>query len=194
MRRAFTLIELLVVISVILALLAMGFAGFRGSLSSARAGNTQTVVNVVASAISGDGRRSLVVRQAPAIPASDPLVMPNWDLNRDGWLDGDPSMDPRVPKQPSVAEFTPLDRARAAQAKYRGLLFAASNLALPKGHQDSDGHVLDAWGRPLRISAASATYPFSGSWFGVWSIGPDGIDGIANADGGDDIRSWSTTP
>lgn len=190
MRAAFTLIEMVVVIAVIVALMGMGYGGVRVAMAKARSGNTGNVVALVSGAIASAGARSLAVPQDPTQAQSPSILVPNWDINRDGLLDGDPSLDPLLPKS-ELKEFSALDRQRAARVGYRGLLFAAPNLALPKGHQDAAGRIIDSWGRPLRIGYQSgATAAYGGTWCGVWSTGPDGVDASADPDGGDDIRSW----
>lgn len=52
---------------------------------------------------------------------------------------------------------------------------------------DQQGIPIDAWQRPLRIAYAAKVYGVQA--FGVWSAGPDGVDGTT-----DDLRSWAPAP
>ncbi len=183
----FTLIELLIAMVIIAALSGLGFAGYSAVVKRARIDGTRTVVLAVSTAIQRHDRQDLAV---PVLTGANwrTIVRRAWDLDDDNVLDGDPSLDPKEPLNPAVDEFTAAEKAEATSAAYRGLVAESPNLSLPPRHVDAGKHVLDAWRKPLRIDHGDSER-FSGSRFGVWSTGPNGVDESGD---GDDIASWKS--
>lgn len=169
-RVGFTLTELLVVISVIVALAGIGYPSYTWLRDRAEYDSARTLVTAVAAAIGGHPTRQVT------IPLADGRMRVHalWDMNADGWLDGEPALDDR---------FDAATRTLAAGVGYRGFL-GTTRAALPPRNVDPDTkRVIDPWGNVLRIDLKAETY--GSSFFGLWSPGPDGIDGTE-----DDITSW----
>ncbi|MBA3707312.1 MAG: type II secretion system protein [Planctomycetes bacterium] len=179
-RSGFSLIELMLVIGVMIALAGMVVVTIPYFKKQAELAATRSLVNGISAAVSyyrpGE---ALVPASPPDLPTQK--IRRFWDFNlatttpfQDGLLDGDPDMDPT---------FTAADRLAARLVGYRGFL-GQSGHAVPTRHCDRNGCVIDSWKRVLHIRFAANTYGSSG--FGVWSNGPDGIEGTK-----DDIKSWT---
>lgn len=180
----FTLIEILIVIVVIMILASMGIAAWTGVAAQARRSATRVAVLAVATAIERQDRRQIVGGSGATTQ-----LFPAWDLNGDGFVDGDPARHGTKPLQPGIPEFTPAEITIAEGAAYHGLANESQGLSLAPRHLDADGHILDAWRRPLRIQWATPSQArFAGKIVGVWSMGKDGID---DAGANDDITSWN---
>lgn len=172
-RRAVTLVELLVIVATIAALAAMTLPAIGYAQRRARANGTSELILAVGAAIASYPQRQVSVPARGERSLKDGAVRRLWDFDQDGILDGDPAKDPG---------FAELDRTAAGHVAYRGFL-ASTGVAVPGRHVDAEGRVVDAWRRPLRIAFAADAYGSTG--FGIWSDGPDGIEG-----NDDDLRSW----
>jgi prepilin-type N-terminal cleavage/methylation domain-containing protein len=174
-HQGFTLVELAVVIGVMLALAAISIPTLSYMQHRGRVTATDAIVRTVAMKITEYPAKSWMIEVA-----GEMQVYPIFDVNRDGILDGTPSLENNV--LPSSATYSAVILA----SSYRGF-FAMTHPVLPKNHMDSSTmRVLDSWGQPLRIAFAESAYGASG--FGVWSMGPNGV--TATTEESDDIRSW----
>lgn len=167
-RSGFTLIELLIVVLVVLVLAGMGIPAWNAVAKRARIGATRNLIAAFAAAIQRDPQPALVVGVGPQSRVREP-----YDFNRDGILDGRPDLDPG---------FTGSYRDEAREVDYLGAV-ATARISLPRNQLDPAQRPLDGWKRPLRIGFATGVY--GANRFGIWSTGPDGVDG-----NGDDLRSW----
>lgn len=169
-RAGFSLVELIVVISVLLVLLATGFVVWSMLRGKAAISSTQALVGSVSTQIV-----TYSVKQWSWQEASGSKSGQLFDLNRDGLIDG----------APGITTTTDLDGGFSPEliaSGYRGFV-AMNGSSLKKSQIARNQQPLDAWKRPLRIAFAAKIYGTAA--FGVWSAGPDGIDGT-----GDDINSW----
>ena len=102
-----------------------------------------------------------------------------FDLNRDNQIDGyaavtaSPTLDGGFPKEVIASGYTGFVTMVQPQIK--------------KIFLNRQGIPIDAWKRPLRIAFAAKVYGTTA--FGVWSAGPDGVDGTT-----DDLQSWTPLP
>ena len=175
-HRGFTLVELAVVIGVMLALAAISIPTLSYMQHRGRVAATDAVVRTVAMKITEYPAKSWMIEVNGQMQ-----VYPIFDVNRDGILDGTPSLENTALS--SSAKYSSV----ILTSSYRGF-FAMTHPVLPKKHvEESTMRVLDAWGFPLRIAFADSVYGSSG--FGVWSVGPDGLTSTGTT-AGDDIRSW----
>lgn len=191
MRRAFSLIELLVVILVIgilagMTLVVLGRVGRSRDLN-ATTGLVQLVVMAAA-----QYHESLRSWPHAGKGVTRPFM---WDANGDGDLDG--RYDAGLP------------------AGYTGFLAMAPAGDVPgwavrrvPGAGGDNLYLVDRWGRRLQVAAPAAMLPLraassvagfpprhlvlpEGEAFGVYSPGPDGVDGTDPAEpDADDVRSW----
>lgn len=166
-RPGFTLIETLMVLALIMALSAVLLPTLFHVRRSSQVKATAGLVRAVSAAITAYPLRDWTWRDPNDSSLRSKLL---WDLDDDHLVDGDPALAPGA--------FP----AGAQAAGYRGLL-AMAQPPLGKQYVDAQRRVVDAWRRPLRIHFAIDTY--GSSWFGIHSVGPDGLDAT-----GDDIRSW----
>ncbi|TVR47758.1 MAG: prepilin-type N-terminal cleavage/methylation domain-containing protein [Planctomycetota bacterium] len=171
LRRGFSLIELLVVMVVITALagLTYGYIDYarHRSLLAASEGLVQSVATAI---VNHQGRYWQFLDQGQL------RSVPIFDVNRDGLLDGDPvrinAVNPNTYSASLVA------------SEYPGFL-GLTGVGLPRRNVNELGQVVDSWGQALRIAFDAQRY--GANRFGIWSIGPDGVDGTI-----DDIRSWES--
>jgi prepilin-type N-terminal cleavage/methylation domain-containing protein len=169
-RRAFTLMELMVVMAVIIALAGISYPTFTWLRHRADVDSTVTLINAVSATIGGQPQRQVTFHYGTPPQMA---IRPLWDFNGDGFLDGAPAQDDR---------FAASDRDLAEAANYTGFI-GGTRAALPPRNVDAAKRVIDPWDNVLRIDIKAGTY--GSSFFGLWSPGPDGIDGTD-----DDIRSW----
>jgi prepilin-type N-terminal cleavage/methylation domain-containing protein len=175
-RTAFTLIEMLLVLAVIVGLAAISYPAYGRLTERNRIDATRNLVAAAWTALDAEERRVLHLAQA----GGEAQVLPRWDLDRDGVLDGDPRR-----WSGSIATL-------ATRLDYGGFL-RETGAPFGTDARDDAGHVVDPWGRPLRVVIMA--FPPQGSvqnpeqagghWAGVWSLGPDG-EPLTE----DDIRSW----
>lgn len=166
MRRGFTLVELLIVMAVIIALMAMGYGVWATMQARARAQGTQAIVAAALLDCPPPGKQLTVT-------CRDGTPKYHWTLGQspgDESIDGDPA---RYPAAHVIRTRAPDD--------YRGFV-SMSGFTAPAG-VNALGQPLDRYGRPLRARFDPAAFGPGG--YGVWSAGPDGLDGTA-----DDIVSW----
>lgn len=102
-----------------------------------------------------------------------------FDLNMDNQIDGYAA----VTASPTRDGGFP---AQVIDSGYTGFITMAQP-QIKKSFINRMGIPIDAWGRPLRIAFAAKVYGTQA--FGVWSAGPDGVDGTA-----DDLKSWTPVP
>lgn len=162
-HRGFTLIELLASLVAIGVLIGLSIPLYRVMTTKARITATRGVIAAWTAAVLADPQST--------VTAVDGSIRRRWDIDGDGRLDGDPQ-----------AVGAPASLRDAAPASYRGAVQTAQ-LDLPAWASDALAQPIDRWRHPLRIAFARRCY--GGRDVGIWSPGPDGIDGTA-----DDIRSW----
>ncbi len=183
LRPGFTLIELMVVMGVIAALAGLSVAVMPMVSERSAANATQAVVAAVATAIAADGRSHFPFYDA-SLAAS--RLLPAWDVNGDGILDGDPTQGEFAAEPGILADVLP------ALPDYRGAVLGLTAVELPEARIGAQGRITDGWGEPLRImhrgaSEAPAGVGTTQHFLGIYSIGPDGVD---QEGAGDDLRSW----
>jgi type II secretory pathway pseudopilin PulG len=176
-RIAFTLGELLVVISIIAVLMGLAIPGFMAWQRHARVVRTQAQVAMILAAIVNYDQRGKGIWSTQRADGSQ-VNFRLWDYNGDQRIDGRPEAeDPDPRNDPS----DPLVRSG-----YRGLI---AMTGLPLTSLDAAGRPLDAWRQPLHIAAAAGIY--GDALFGVWSSGPDRLDGPpGSAAARDNLTSW----
>ncbi len=173
-RAGFSLTELIVVMCVLLALLAAGFAVWSSMRGRTAISATQTLVGSLATQVVTYSSKHWTW-QEPSGTKTGQL----FDLNRDGLIDGAPG----VTATPELdGGFSP----ELIASGYRGFV-TMTGATMKKSLLAKNQQPLDAWQRPLRIAFAGKIYGTSG--FGIWSVGPDGVDGTA-----DDLQSWAPVP
>lgn len=173
-NRSFPLLLGMVLLALLLLLIALGFPAWQYYKRHADVNATLAVVQNLATAITQYPVKTWTWEQTtPAGPHR--LTEFLWDLNHDGHLDGLPAV---TSSATSDGGFPPEVIAAGYAGYYAMVKPSIAPRFLNRRHQP-----IDAWGRPLRIAFAAGTY--GPAWFGIWSAGPDGIDGTA-----DDIRSW----
>jgi len=174
-RTAFTLIELVVVMTVIAILGGLGFSAGTAAARRARVTGSAALVSAVTATIA--------TRQDRALSVPRPGGMRHhqlWDVNRDGLLDGEPTVE--------QASLPPAERypAEVLAIGYKGFI-KTTGMSLSPSFIDRSGRVVDSWKHPLRIRWATEIYGANG--FGVWSAGADGLDNGATGVG-DDLLGW----
>ncbi len=177
--RAFTLIELLTVITVIALLIGLLVPIVAMVQRQAQVNRTRATVNAVALAIRLYGWESISV----AIPGGSLRAYPAWDWNQDQRLDGHPEDD-----VPGITATGHPDYPLYSSG-YRGFLDSVKP-ELPASAISKQGLVIDSWRNVLRIGHAARIY--GGDSFGVWSRGPNQIDGSPTGTPSDDLISWGT--
>ncbi len=175
-RRGFTLIELVAVIGIIVILTGMLIPVIGMVNRSSQKKTTQATVNAVALAIRLYGWDSVTV----SLGAGNLRAYPAWDWNQDQFLDGRPEVE-----VPGITSTMHPDHALYRDS-YLGFMDMVKP-ELPKRAINAQGQVIDAWKNVLRIAHAARVY--GGDSFGIWSRGPNGIDGPAGS-GSDDLTSW----
>lgn len=169
-RAGFSLIELIVVISVLLVLLAAGFVVWGMLRGKAAISSTQALIGSVSTQITTYSAKQWSWQEASGTKSGQ-----LFDLNRDGLIDGTPG----ITTTPDVdGGFS----SELMASGYRGFI-AMTGSSIKASFIGKNRQPLDAWKRPLRIAFAAKIYGTAA--FGVWSAGPDGIDGT-----GDDLTSW----
>ena len=174
-RCGFTMSELVIVLCVLLALAAMVIAVWSMVRQRTAIGATHALIGSVATALASYPARGWNWQDAGGVNRSAQL----FDLNRDGLLDGTPAV---VASDTADGGFTP----EMIASGYRGYL-AMTGVAMKPSSVAKNGQPLDAWRHPLRIAFAAKIYGVAS--VGIWSAGPDGVDGNA-----DDLRSWGGPP
>lgn len=174
-RTAFTLIEVLVVITVIATLVGLGFSAGTAAARRARITGSAALVSAVTATIASRQDRSLSVPRPGGMRHYQ-----LWDVNRDGLLDGEPTVE--------QASLPPAERypAEVLAIGYKGFI-KTTGMSLSPSFIDRSGRVVDSWKHPLRIRWATEIYGANG--FGVWSAGADGLDNGATGVG-DDLLGW----
>lgn len=173
-RAGWSFVELVIVIAVLLALMALGFVTWSWLRTKAAISSTQALVGAVASQITTYSARQWSW-QEPSGARTGQL----FDLNRDGLIDGAPGIT-------ATADLDGGFSTELIASGYRGFI-AMSGMPMKKSQIGKNQQPLDAWQRPLRIAFAAKVYGTTA--FGIWSPGPDGIDGTA-----DDLTSWTGSP
>lgn len=165
---------LMVLAALLLFIIAVGYPAWRYYTASADRNATIALVLNLATAITTYPAKTLSwERTTPTGPQR--LTDFLWDLNHDGHLDGLPAV---TTSATSDGGFPPEVIATGYSGFYTMVKPTIALRFLSRRHQP-----IDAWGHPLRIAFAPDVY--GSRWFGIWSAGPDGIDGTA-----DDLMSW----
>lgn len=173
-RTGWSFVELVIVISILMALMACVIAVWSLVRTRTAIGSTHTLITAVSAQITTYG--------VPVWQWQDSggtRTGPMFDLNHDGLIDG----------RPAVVAGDDVDGgfpAAVIASGYRGFV-AMSGITPGKTSLAKNQQPLDAWKRPLRIAYAAKIY--GTTTFGIWSAGPDGVDGTA-----DDLCSWPSTP
>jgi prepilin-type N-terminal cleavage/methylation domain-containing protein len=180
---AFTLIEMLIVITIIALLAGIGLPTYAYMRTQARMSSAKAMVMAVQNAIASYELR--VWTTVDASTGQPSRVYRNlWDLNEDGFLDGDPALyappgsTPPLPFDPAIV--TPVG---SVNLRYRGFYDMAGTSLPGRKNIDSSRRLLDPWGQPLRISFGKA---YGTREVGIWSSGPD--KGLLPS--ADDVTSW----
>ncbi len=163
---------MMVVICILVALLAAGFLIWSMVRTRVAVSATQTLITALSTQISSySAHARLWTWQEPSGTKTGQL----FDLNHDGLIDG----------SPGAIATTDLDGGFSPEliaSGYRGFI-AMTGTAIKKSMLAKNLQPVDAWQHPIRIGFAAKIYGTAG--FGIWSAGPDGIDGTA-----DDLISW----
>ena len=175
-RRGWTIIELVVVLCVILILLGMTIAVWGMFSHNTKVNATKNLVNAVSTAIDTYSTKLWSWQEGtPGTPSAAQKSAAIFDLNHDGLIDGAPAV---IAGPKTDSGFTPAQIASG----YTGFI-RMTNATVKPSFIAPNFQLLDAWKRPIRIAYAAKIYGTSG--FGIWSVGPDGLDGNE-----DDLRSW----
>lgn len=184
-RRAFTLIEMMIVITIIAALSAMSYAAYQRVLVSGKNSGTKQLLDGIAATIATYPRDSITVQVSGSglvKTGGQEQIRRLWDIDLDQVLDAMPN----APGAPTTLNNAP--------DGYPGFL-RMTGMAVPKWAVEAMSlQVRDAWGNPIHIRfGAGRTQSGVGSW-NLWSVGPDGIDGVTDptAITTDDICSWKS--
>lgn len=173
-RAGWSFVELVVVLCILMVLLAAGFGVMSMLRSRAAIDSTRALVGSVATQITTYSSKTWTWQDG-----SDSKSGQTFDLNRDGLIDG----------TPGITTTSDIDGGFAPEilaSGYRGFVGMAG-AGIKPSLIGKNRQPLDAWRRPLRIAFAGKIYGTAG--FGIWSAGPDGIDGTS-----DDLSSWGSTP
>lgn len=167
-------IPLMVLATLLLFLIALGYPAWRYYTASADRNATLALVHSLATAITTypDKTMSWDLTTPAGTKRMTEFL---WDLNHDGHVDGSPA----VTTSATTDGGFPSEVIATGYAGYYAMVRPTMALRfLNRRHQP-----MDAWGNLLRIRFAP--YVYGSHWFGIWSAGPDGIDGTA-----DDLNSW----
>jgi prepilin-type N-terminal cleavage/methylation domain-containing protein len=169
-HHGFTLIEILMVLAVITILAGISFPTFVMVKKQAARKQTAALIESVTLAAESYQQRWWTWRD-PLTREDRTVRMWRWksdDTNPDtkDTLDGRPTAD--YPSDPIAASLE-----ASGYVGFRDL----TNVTISKNKVDSQGHILDSWGKPLRISFAADIYGVRG--YAVWSLGPDQATGGA---------------
>jgi hypothetical protein len=172
--RRFPLLLVMMIPLLAILILALAYPAWRFYRTQADRNATQALVEALATTITMYPTRtwSWQVATATGIEFRTGRL---WDLDLDGHIDGTPAVTATAT---SDGGFAP----EVIASGYAGLM-AMAKPTVAKRFFDRRQQPLDAWGNLLRIGFASGIY--GKAWFGIWSAGPDGLDGTP-----DDIRSW----
>lgn len=186
MRHAFTVMELMLVLAVLGVIAGMSLAVGPMILGRSKVRSTQATIVALATAMEAAGEACRMV-EVPGLGAA--REVPAWDVNGDGWIDGDPGRDAAHPdaSRSGEREWTDADRSGilAQLPGYRGAVAGLSTLSLPDGRIDAGRRPVDAWKRPLRVVLRQTSAGRRS--LGIYSLGPDGVD---QNGAGDDLHSW----
>lgn len=217
-RRAFSLIELLIVMAVISALLAtfvvVGLNFFKGS---AKRGKAELELASIAAAIDGYEQK-FYTKDAYT---DDAVSFFLWDLphdpadatTRDGIIDGTHFYDEATASWVPFSSIYPGYEGFVKMTKFKHQVEDLEHGDIDGSSSTPDeptGQFLDPWRRPYRIVFYDETdtarfgnppkNPFGSRWYGVYSLGPDGVDDTRDAPNGandtastDDVRGWVLT-
>lgn len=186
MRHAFTVMELMLVLAVLGVVAGMSLAVGPMILAGSKVRSTQATIHALATAMETAGPPCRGV-EIPGLGVAREVVA--WDVNGDGWIDGDPERDAPHPDplRSAEREWSDADRAGilAHLPGYRGAVHGLTTLSLPDERIDAGRRPVDAWRRPLRVAVRRD--PAGRRSLGVYSLGPDGVD---QNGAGDDLHSW----
>ena len=172
-----TLTELVIVLCILLVLLSLGFVIWTMIRHRVAVGSTTALVGSVATAITTYQTKTWTWQVTPpGTPTAQTRTDHLFDLNHDGLIDGRPAV---IASDTEDGGFAP----EILASGYQGFV-AMTRPDLKKSSIARNLQLVDAWKHPLRIAFAARIYGTQG--FGVWSAGPDGIDGTA-----DDLQSWT---
>lgn len=168
----------IIVLCLLLLVIAIGVPVWSPPSIRTKVNSTDALVNSVATAIT---TYQIKTWQWNEGTSSEPRFFTYhiFDLNRDNLIDGyaavtsSPIQDGGFSKEVIDSGYTGFIKMAQPQIK--------------KSFISPQGIPIDAWGRSLRIAFAAKVYGTQA--FGVWSVGPDGVDGTA-----DDLQSWTPVP
>ena len=168
----------IIVLCLLLVVIAMGFPIWPSVSRQVKENTTDALVNSIATAITTYQTKTWSWNIGTS-SEPDLRTYHMFDLNRDNQIDGyaavtaSPTKDGGFPKE-------------AIDSGYTGFVTMAQP-QIKKSFISPQGIPIDAWQRPLRIAFAAKVYGTTA--FGVWSAGPDGVDGTT-----DDLQSWTPVP
>lgn len=174
-RTGWSFVELVIVITILVSLMACVIAVWSLVRNRTAIGSTHTLITAVSSQITTYGQLVWQWQEPSGATKSGPM----FDLNYDGLVDGRPGV---VASDDVDGGFPPAVIASG----YRGYA-AMTGMATDKASIAKNHQPLDAWKRPLRIAFAAKIY--GTTMYGIWSAGPDGVDGTP-----DDVCSWPSSP
>lgn len=186
MRRGITLIEVLVVLGIIATLLAIGFPIYRSVHHKAQVDRSRGLIQSLAIAITSYQMNSIPLYiDDDGDGVSQKVICRAWDVDQDGILDGDIPLRRYWASPPAIGSIN--GAATRESLLYRGFLRSVQPEIAKSSVDTTSGRVIDSWKRPIRIAWASKVY--GNVAFGLWSIGPDGVD--SSTASGDDVLSWN---
>lgn len=195
----FTVIELLVVIGVAVAIMGMSISAFQYARRKAQLDTTKSLVMAVATAIEEYGQRLRpVYGPDPADMTRRKLVanLPMWDVDKNSIIDDSKGVDRDAALKALLSKISGSTLADLDMQGYSGFVGGSFAKVPGEAFDKATGRIVDAWGTPLRfktaLTAGSTSTSgeagiFAGSWFGVWSCGPNAADDKGD---GDDICNW----
>jgi hypothetical protein len=169
---------IILVLCLLLVAIAIGFPIWGMISGRVKVNATDALVRAVATAITTYQIKTWTWNEGTT---SEPIMRSYhlFDLNHDNQIDGyaavtaSPTLDGGFPTAVIASGYTGfVDMAKPH---------------IKKSFISPQGIPIDAWGRSLRIAFAAKVYGTQA--FGVWSVGPDGVNGTA-----DDLQSWTPVP
>jgi hypothetical protein len=177
--RGWVVMVVIIILCLLLLVISAGVVLWRATSSRIMVDTTQTLVDAVATAISTYPNKTWTWSEGTPGGEQHQRSYHLFDLNRDNLIDGYAAV---TASRTQDGGFS----AEVIASGYTGFVDMAKP-AIKPSFINLQGIPIDAWKRPLRIAFAAKVYGTQN--FGVWSAGPDGVDGTA-----DDLKSWTPIP